>query len=157
MVLPDRPPSYPSVLDAKGLALSFFNRLWDACSQWQKQVPPAARAPQRQRLVSVHAIRNTRRRMEDRHVCLPAFNQLFGLTVSVPPPGLRLPGPGAAPEAPVPAPDRTTWEGLHRGRGWGTTPGAIDLPTRAEAGVMPTASVCRPRCWTSLRALPVST
>ncbi|XP_045441487.1 protein phosphatase 1F isoform X1 [Pipistrellus kuhlii] len=69
-----------TLLDAKGLALSCFNRLWDVCSQWQKQVPPAARAPQRQRLVSVHAVRNTRRRMEDRHVCLPAFNQLFGLT-----------------------------------------------------------------------------
>lgn len=69
-----------TLLDAKGLALSLFSRLWAVCSQWQKQVPPAARAPQRQRLVSVHAIRNTRRRMEDRHVCLPAFNQLFGLT-----------------------------------------------------------------------------
>ena len=75
------PRSCPSVLDAAGLARSLFDRLWQACSQWQ-QVPAAARAPQRQWLVSAHAIRNARRRMEDRHVCLPAFNLLFGLEVS---------------------------------------------------------------------------
>lgn len=69
-----------TLLDAKGLARSFFNRLWEVCSQWQKQVPLTARAPQRQWLVSIHAIRNTRRKMEDRHVCLPTFNQLFGLS-----------------------------------------------------------------------------
>ncbi|XP_003995023.3 protein phosphatase 1F [Felis catus] len=69
-----------TLLDAKGLARSFFNQLWEVCSQWQKQVPSSARVPQRQWLVSIHAIRNTRRKMEDRHVCLPAFNQLFGLS-----------------------------------------------------------------------------
>ncbi|XP_006140259.1 protein phosphatase 1F [Tupaia chinensis] len=69
-----------TLLDAKALARSFFNHLWEVCSQWQKQVPRAARAPQRQWLVSTHAIRNTRRKMEDRHVSLPAFNQLFGLS-----------------------------------------------------------------------------
>ncbi|XP_059750214.1 protein phosphatase 1F isoform X2 [Balaenoptera ricei] len=69
-----------TLLDAVGLARSLFDRLWEVCSQWQKQVPVAARVPQRQWLVSVHAIRNARRRMEDRHVCLPAFNLLFGLS-----------------------------------------------------------------------------
>ncbi|XP_059976950.1 protein phosphatase 1F isoform X2 [Lagenorhynchus albirostris] len=72
-----------TLLDAAGLARSLFDRLWEVCSQWQKQVPVAARVPQRQWLVSVHAIRNARRRMEDRHVCLPAFNLLFGLSDSV--------------------------------------------------------------------------
>ncbi|XP_007130668.1 protein phosphatase 1F isoform X2 [Physeter macrocephalus] len=72
-----------TLLDAAGLARSLFDRLWEVCSQWQKQVPTAARVPQRQWLVSVHAIRNARRRMEDRHVCLPAFNMLFGLSDSV--------------------------------------------------------------------------
>ncbi|XP_040859672.1 protein phosphatase 1F [Ochotona curzoniae] len=72
-----------TLLDAKGLARSFFNTLWAVCSQWQKQVPPTARLPQRQWLVSIHAIRNTRRKMEDRHVSLPAFNQLFGLSDAV--------------------------------------------------------------------------
>ncbi|KAH0505630.1 Protein phosphatase 1F [Microtus ochrogaster] len=52
-------------------------------SQWQKQVPLPAQAPQRQWLVSIHAIRNTRRKMEDRHVSLPTFNHLFGLSDSV--------------------------------------------------------------------------
>ncbi|XP_028635491.1 protein phosphatase 1F isoform X2 [Grammomys surdaster] len=70
-------------LDAKGLARSFFNWLWEVCSRWQKQVPLTAQAPQRQWLVSIHAIRNTRRKMEDRHVSLPAFNHLFGLSDSV--------------------------------------------------------------------------
>ncbi|XP_062942277.1 protein phosphatase 1F [Cynocephalus volans] len=69
-----------TLLDAQGLARSCFNQLWEVCSQWQKQVPVTARVPQRQWLVSIHAIRNTRRKMEDRHVSLPAFNQLFGLS-----------------------------------------------------------------------------
>lgn len=69
-----------TLLDAKGLAQSFFNRLWEVSGQWQKQVPVTARTPQRQWLVSIHAIRNTRRKMEDRHVSLPAFNLLFGLS-----------------------------------------------------------------------------
>ncbi|XP_014652218.1 PREDICTED: protein phosphatase 1F isoform X2 [Ceratotherium simum simum] len=68
-----------TLLDAEGLARTFFNQLWEVCSQWQKQVALTAQVPQRQWLVSIHAIRNTRRKMEDRHVCLPAFNQLFGL------------------------------------------------------------------------------
>ncbi|XP_064128416.1 protein phosphatase 1F isoform X1 [Loxodonta africana] len=69
-----------TLLDAGDLARSFFTQLWNVCSQWQKQVPSAASTPQRQWLVSVHAIRNTRRKMEDRHVSMPAFNQLFGLS-----------------------------------------------------------------------------
>ncbi|XP_008061293.1 protein phosphatase 1F [Carlito syrichta] len=69
-----------TLLDAQGLARSFFNRLWEVASQWQKQMPLRAQIPQQQWLVSIHAIRNTRRKMEDRHVFLPAFNQLFGLS-----------------------------------------------------------------------------
>ncbi|XP_012927426.1 protein phosphatase 1F [Heterocephalus glaber] len=69
-----------TLLDAKELARSFFNQLWEVSGQWQKQVPVTARTPQREWVVSIHAIRNTRRRMEDRHVFLPAFNLLFGLS-----------------------------------------------------------------------------
>ncbi|XP_040107148.1 protein phosphatase 1F [Oryx dammah] len=72
-----------TLLDAAGLARSLFDHLWQACSQWQQAVPTAARAPRRPWLVSAHAIRNARRRMEDRHVCQPAFNLLFGLDDSV--------------------------------------------------------------------------
>ncbi|KAM6155710.1 protein phosphatase 1F [Rhynchocyon petersi] len=68
------------VLDARVLARTFFTQLWDVCSRWQKQLPLTSRIPQRQWQVSVHAIRNTRRKMEDRHVALPAFNSLFGLS-----------------------------------------------------------------------------
>lgn len=61
--------------------------LWEVCSQQQVQEhePVEAQVLQRPWLVSVHAVRNARRRMEDRHVCLPAFNQLFGLSVSIQP------------------------------------------------------------------------
>ncbi|KAK2494556.1 hypothetical protein MC885_004680 [Smutsia gigantea] len=71
------------LLDASGLACSFFHQLWEVCSQWREHMPSATRVPQHQWLVSIHAIRNTRRKMEDRHVCLPTFNQLFGLSDSV--------------------------------------------------------------------------
>ncbi|KAM6165057.1 protein phosphatase 1F [Erethizon dorsatum] len=69
-----------TLLDATGLVRSFFNQLWKVSGQWQKQVPVTARTPQREWVVSIHAIRNTRRRMEDRHVSLPVFNLLFGLS-----------------------------------------------------------------------------
>ncbi|XP_077016372.1 protein phosphatase 1F isoform X2 [Tamandua tetradactyla] len=68
-----------TLLDAKGLARRLFARLWEVCSQWQAQ-EPAVRAPEWRWPVSTHAIRNTRRKMEDRHVALPAFNALFGLS-----------------------------------------------------------------------------
>lgn len=82
------------MLDASSLACSFFHQLWEVCSQWREHVPSAAQVLQRQWLVSIHAIRNMRRKMEDRHVCLPTFNQLFGLSVSAPLPVLHLPAPG---------------------------------------------------------------
>ncbi|CAH2295546.1 phosphatase 1F [Pelobates cultripes] len=49
---------------------------------WQSCLPPITRCS-RQLIVSVHAIRNTRRKMEDRHVTLLEFNQLHGLTDGV--------------------------------------------------------------------------
>ncbi|XP_048199336.1 protein phosphatase 1F [Perognathus longimembris pacificus] len=77
----EKPPV--TLLDAKGLARSFFNQLWEVCGQWQKQLPLTAQTPPRQWLVSIHAIRNTRRKMEDRHVSLPFFNHLFGFSDAV--------------------------------------------------------------------------
>lgn len=71
-----------SVLDGESLQRCFFNKLRDVCFEWQKQLPPL-RPLKRFLLVSIHAIRNTRRKMEDRHVLLPEFNQLFGLSVSL--------------------------------------------------------------------------
>ncbi|XP_040204309.1 protein phosphatase 1F [Rana temporaria] len=50
----------------------------DIGSRWQKQLPSPPTS-ERMLHVSVHAIRNTRRKMEDRHVMQLDFNQLFGI------------------------------------------------------------------------------
>ncbi|XP_030141911.1 protein phosphatase 1F isoform X1 [Taeniopygia guttata] len=71
-----------TLLDGESLQRCFFNKLRDVCSEWQKQLPPL-RPLARFLLVSIHAIRNARRKMEDRHVLLPEFNQLFGLSDDV--------------------------------------------------------------------------
>uniref|UniRef100_A0A8D0HK99 Protein phosphatase, Mg2+/Mn2+ dependent 1F n=1 Tax=Sphenodon punctatus TaxID=8508 RepID=A0A8D0HK99_SPHPU len=70
------------LLDGGPLQRCFFNKLRDVCCEWQKQLPPL-RPLKRFLVVSSHAIRNTRRKMEDRHVCLPEFNQLFGILDNV--------------------------------------------------------------------------
>uniref|UniRef100_A0ABM5F2P4 Protein phosphatase 1F n=1 Tax=Pogona vitticeps TaxID=103695 RepID=A0ABM5F2P4_9SAUR len=70
------------LLDGAALQHSFFNKLWDVCCKWQKQ-SPTLKPLERYLQISVHATRNTRRKMEDRHVSLPDFNQLFGLTDNV--------------------------------------------------------------------------
>ncbi|XP_067395992.1 protein phosphatase 1F isoform X2 [Emydura macquarii macquarii] len=67
-----------SLLDGSSLQRCFFNKLRDIACEWQKQLP-SLRPLKRFLLVSIHAIRNIRRKMEDRHVYLPEFNQLFGL------------------------------------------------------------------------------
>ncbi|XP_053135444.1 protein phosphatase 1F [Hemicordylus capensis] len=66
------------LLDRGPLQRCFFNKLWDICCKWQKE-PPPLRPLKRYLQVSIHATRNTRRKMEDRHVSLPEFNQLFGM------------------------------------------------------------------------------
>ncbi|XP_051623950.1 protein phosphatase 1F isoform X1 [Manacus candei] len=71
-----------TLLDGESLQRCFFNKLRDICSEWHKQLP-SLRPLERFLLVSIHAIRNTRRKMEDRHVLLPEFNQLFGLSDDV--------------------------------------------------------------------------
>ncbi|XP_061458760.1 protein phosphatase 1F isoform X2 [Rhineura floridana] len=72
----------PPLLDGGPLQHCFFNKLWDICCKWQKQLPPL-KPLERYLQVSIHATRNTRRKMEDRHVSLPEFNQLFGMTDDV--------------------------------------------------------------------------
>ncbi|XP_053557916.1 protein phosphatase 1F [Bombina bombina] len=52
--------------------------LKELSGQWQKQLP-SLMPQKRQFCISTHAIRNTRRKMEDRHVVLLEFNQLFGI------------------------------------------------------------------------------
>ncbi|KAF4074263.1 hypothetical protein AMELA_G00237400 [Ameiurus melas] len=67
------------LLQSEPVQRLFINKLREVGVAWQKQLPNRTPRSSRSRLCSVHAIRNTRRKMEDRHVLLPEFNQLFGL------------------------------------------------------------------------------
>ncbi|XP_060763405.1 protein phosphatase 1F isoform X2 [Neoarius graeffei] len=67
------------LLQSEPVQRLFINKLREVGVAWQKQLPNPTPRSSRSRLCSVHAIRNTRRKMEDRHVLLPEFNQLFGL------------------------------------------------------------------------------
>uniref|UniRef100_A0A8D0HHP4 Protein phosphatase 1E n=1 Tax=Sphenodon punctatus TaxID=8508 RepID=A0A8D0HHP4_SPHPU len=60
------------------LARSVFSKLHEVCSTWAKDFP-LQRKPYRYYETSIHAIKNMRRKMEDKHVCIPDFNMLFNL------------------------------------------------------------------------------
>ncbi|XP_075417638.1 protein phosphatase 1E [Tenrec ecaudatus] len=60
------------------LARSVFSKLHDICCSWVKDFP-LHRRPQLYYETSIHAIKNMRRKMEDKHVCIPDFNMLFNL------------------------------------------------------------------------------
>ncbi|XP_044226155.1 protein phosphatase 1E [Thunnus albacares] len=55
-----------------------FNRLFEMCCLWMKEMP-FRRRPQPYYETSIHAIKNMRRKMEDKHVIIPDFNTLFNL------------------------------------------------------------------------------
>lgn len=69
-----------ALLDAEPLQRFFFNELRQVCHRWREQPHPVLMRTQPHMLISAHAIRNTRRKMEDRHMAIPEFNQLFGIT-----------------------------------------------------------------------------
>ncbi|XP_015279661.1 PREDICTED: protein phosphatase 1E [Gekko japonicus] len=60
------------------LARTVFSKLHDVCSSWVKDFP-LQRKLRRYYETSIHAIKNMRRKMEDKHVCIPDFNTLFNL------------------------------------------------------------------------------
>ncbi|KAI5928919.1 Protein phosphatase 1E [Manis javanica] len=60
------------------LARSVFSKLHEICCSWVKEFP-LRRRPQLYYETSIHAIKNMRRKMEDKHVCIPDFNMLFNL------------------------------------------------------------------------------
>ncbi|XP_016066177.1 PREDICTED: protein phosphatase 1E [Miniopterus natalensis] len=60
------------------LARSVFSKLHEICCSWVKDFP-LHRRPQLYYETSIHAIKNMRRKMEDKHVCIPDFNMLFNL------------------------------------------------------------------------------
>uniref|UniRef100_A0A672RDA8 Protein phosphatase 1F-like n=1 Tax=Sinocyclocheilus grahami TaxID=75366 RepID=A0A672RDA8_SINGR len=67
------------LLQSEPLQRLFINKLREVCLAWQKQLPSPGSSSSRTHSCSVHAIRNTRRKMEDRHIILKDFNQLLGL------------------------------------------------------------------------------
>ncbi|XP_076587544.1 protein phosphatase 1F [Chaetodon auriga] len=57
----------------------FLNKLIHVALAWHQNFPKLPPAPSRFLYCSVHAIKNTRRKMEDKHLALAEFNQLFGI------------------------------------------------------------------------------
>ncbi|XP_069767878.1 protein phosphatase 1E isoform X2 [Narcine bancroftii] len=64
--------------DSTKLSRMVFTKLHEVCCSWVKDLPLTRRThPYFE--TSIHAIKNMRRKMEDKHVCLPDFNTLFNL------------------------------------------------------------------------------
>lgn len=72
-----------SEIETMKLARSVFSKLHEICCSWVKDFP-LRRRPQLYYETSIHAIKNMRRKMEDKHVCIPDFNMLFNLEVKGP-------------------------------------------------------------------------
>ena len=70
-----------SVLHSAGVQRLFLNKLIDVAVAWHQHFPKLPAAPSRFIYCSVHAIKNTRRKMEDKHLALAEFNHLFGIQV----------------------------------------------------------------------------
>ncbi|XP_041656704.1 protein phosphatase 1E [Cheilinus undulatus] len=65
-------------MESVKLARLVFNRLFEMCCLWLKELP-FRRRPQPYYETSIHAIKNMRRKMEDKHVIIPDFNSLFNI------------------------------------------------------------------------------
>ncbi|XP_022050031.1 protein phosphatase 1E [Acanthochromis polyacanthus] len=65
-------------LESVKLARLVFNSLFEMCCLWMKELP-FHRRPQPYYETSIHAIKNMRRKMEDKHVIIPDFNTLFNV------------------------------------------------------------------------------
>ncbi|KAG8451751.1 hypothetical protein GDO86_003807 [Hymenochirus boettgeri] len=65
-------------IESVKLARSVFSKLHEICCSWVKDFPHR-RKPHLYYETSIHAIKNMRRKMEDRHVCIPDFNVLFNI------------------------------------------------------------------------------
>lgn len=70
-------------LESVKLARLVFNRLFETCCLWMKELP-YRRRPQPYYETSIHAIKNMRRKMEDKHIIIPDFNTLFNVQVHAP-------------------------------------------------------------------------
>ncbi|XP_030648523.1 protein phosphatase 1E [Chanos chanos] len=65
-------------IDSVKFARFIFNKLCETCCLWLKDFP-YRRRPQPYYETSIHAIKNMRRKMEDKHIVIPDFNTLFNL------------------------------------------------------------------------------
>ena len=70
-------------LDCGKLSITVSTTLQKICREWNNSNSPlpAMAPPGAKYIVSVHAIKNSRRKMEDRHECCVNVNQIFGLEV----------------------------------------------------------------------------
>lgn len=67
------------LLESEAVQRLFLNKLIDVALKWNQELPKNPFSSSRSLQCSVHAIKNTRRKMEDKHVALSEFNQLFGI------------------------------------------------------------------------------
>ncbi|XP_041854721.1 protein phosphatase 1F [Melanotaenia boesemani] len=67
------------LLQSEAVQRLFLSKLVDVALAWHKDPPKLKPSTSRSLHCSVHAIKNTRRKMEDKHLVLPEFNQLFGI------------------------------------------------------------------------------
>lgn len=65
------------VFDAPQIAKDVVNKVVEVCKQWNSD-PPCFYKSKMLYESYVHAIKNTRRKMEDKHVILPQYNSMFG-------------------------------------------------------------------------------
>ncbi|KAK9523226.1 hypothetical protein VZT92_019631 [Zoarces viviparus] len=73
------------LLQSDAVQRLFLNKLIDVTLARHRDFPKGRPSPSPSRFLhcSVHAIKNTRRKMEDKHLALAEFNQLFGIQSGV--------------------------------------------------------------------------
>ncbi|XP_018584246.1 protein phosphatase 1F isoform X2 [Scleropages formosus] len=76
---PQEPGQDVVLLQSDPLQRLLFSKLWELVFSWHQKTPILPQPPTRFLRASIHAIRNTRRKMEDRHVALAQFSQLLGI------------------------------------------------------------------------------
>ncbi|KAM4746485.1 protein phosphatase 1F [Anableps anableps] len=67
------------LLESEAVQRLFLNKLIGVVLRWNQELPKYPSSSSHSFQCSVHAIKNTRRKMEDKHVVLAEFNQLFGI------------------------------------------------------------------------------
>lgn len=70
------------MLSATAVCSALLTAIVDVCRVWGESLPNLTQVPGSINL-SLHAIKNTRRKMEDRHAVCVDINSLFGLKVCV--------------------------------------------------------------------------